>query len=153
MSSHVFRTFEVEPLQQGESVIDISSDDTDRDQSDQRLLQSIQLPQIFLPWTPPEKLNTLKSKFELYILAQYPCLPCSHCGWMMYPEKSKWIAKDNNLTYPLTRAYPDLPFTFNPNPPDNRIPACDACHRNQSRNYPPYLRPIPPEIESIPLWK
>ena len=69
----------------------------------------------------------LKNKFELYILTQYPCLPCSYCGRMMYPEKSKWISKNDNFTYPLIRNYPNLSLIFNPNPPNNRIFICDAC--------------------------
>ncbi|RIA97550.1 hypothetical protein C1645_813970 [Glomus cerebriforme] len=49
--------------------------------------------------------------------------------------------------------YLNLSFTFNPNPPNNRIPVCDACYKNLFRNYSPYLHPTPPEIENIPLWK
>jgi len=71
----------------------------------------------------------------------------------MYPEKSRWTRKNDNITYPLIRAYPNLSFIFNPNPPNNRIPICDACVKNPFRNYPPYLHPVPPEIENIPLWK
>jgi hypothetical protein len=155
MSSHVFRVLEIEPLQQGESIIDFSSNDT-QDQSNQlrnSYLQMTQLPQIFSPWNPSEKFKTLKNKFELYIYAQHPCLPCSYCGRMMYPEKSRWILKNNHFTYPLIRAYPNLSLTFNPNPPNNRIPICDACYKNPSRNFPPYLYPIPPEIDNIPLSK
>src|SRR5271154_1569708 len=155
MTSHIFQILEVEPLQQGESIINLSHNDT-RNQPIQQLnsyLQITQLPQIFPPWIPSEKFNTLKNKFDLYILAQYPCLPCSFCGRMMYPEKSHWVIKNHHFTYPLIRAYPNLSLTFNPNPPSNRIPICNACYRNPSRNYPPYLHPVPPEIENIPLWK
>jgi len=71
----------------------------------------------------------------------------------MYPEKSKWISKNDNFTYPLIRNYPNLSLIFNPNLLNNRILICDACYKNLSRNYPPYLYFIPPKIESIPLWK
>jgi DNA replication protein DnaC len=154
MTSHIFRVLEVEPLQHNESIIDLSTNNN-RDQLNQSnsYLQMTQIPQIFPPWIPSEKFNILKNKFELYIFAQHPCLPCSYCGRMMYPEKSRWIIKNDSITYPLIRAYPNLSFTFNPNPPNNRIPVCDACYKNPNRNYPPYLHPVPPEIERIPLWK
>ena len=82
MASHVFRILEIEPLQQGESVIDMSTHNTENHSNQQfnSSLQITQTPLTFPPWIPSEKFNTLKNKFELYILAQYPCLPCSYCG-------------------------------------------------------------------------
>ena len=72
--------------------------------------------------------------------------------WLInIPRKSRWIRKDNNFTYPLVRAYPNVSLTCNPNPPSNRIPICDACYKNPTRNYPPYLHPVPPEIDNVSL--
>ena len=61
MTSRVFQVLEVEPLQQGESIIDMSSDNAEN-QSNYSYLQMTQLPQIFLPCIPSEKFNTIKSK-------------------------------------------------------------------------------------------
>ena len=54
MTSHVFRILEIEPLQQGESITDLSSNNNNNDenlsnQQSNSYLQSTQLPQIFPP--------------------------------------------------------------------------------------------------------
>ncbi|CAG8794254.1 18706_t:CDS:1, partial [Gigaspora rosea] len=61
--------------------------------------------------------------------------------------------RDPDITYPITIAYPDTPLITNSNPPANRIAVCTSCKTNPTRNYPPYLCQIPPEINSVPLEK
>ncbi|CAG8813701.1 20728_t:CDS:1, partial [Gigaspora rosea] len=55
-----------------------------------------------------------------------------------------------NVLYPLANYEP---LVTNPILPTNRIAICQLCKSNQNRNYPPYLAPIPTEIESVPLEK
>ncbi len=157
MSFHIFQILEIESLHQDEFIINISSTNSIKNQSNQlpnnSYLQVTQMLQIFSFWILSEKFNIIKNKFEVYILAQYPCLLCSYYKKMIYSEKLKWIRKNDNFTYLLIRTYSNLQLITNPNPPDNRIPVCNACYKNLSRNYPPYLYPIPLEIENISLWK
>ena len=67
MTSRVFRVLEIESLQQGESVIDMTPDNIAENKSNQQFnsyLQMTQLPQVFSSWTPSEKFYTIKNKFE-----------------------------------------------------------------------------------------
>ncbi|CAG8754363.1 10141_t:CDS:2, partial [Ambispora leptoticha] len=63
---------------------------------------------------------------------------------LMYPEKSLWIQRDPNFSYPLANY---MSLVTHPNPPENRVAVCSLCKSNLNRNYPPYLCPIPPEID------
>ncbi|CAG8803311.1 28952_t:CDS:2 [Gigaspora margarita] len=105
------------------------------------------------PWSPSTELQEIMNKFEEEILYQFPCIPCSICLKLMYPEKSQWIECDINISYALTNAYPNIRLITNPNPPPNRIAICSSCKTNPNRNYPPYFHQIPLEIEAVPLEK
>ncbi|RHZ81122.1 hypothetical protein Glove_123g27 [Diversispora epigaea] len=142
MTSHVFHVLELNSLQPNETVINFPFENRENPNQNQSQLATTptEIPSVLSPWIPSEKLKTLQLKFELYILAQYPCVPCSFCGKLMYSEKSKWIQKDPNYQYPLIKNYPNMSFIYNPNPPPNRIPVCNTCHTNPLRNYPPYLK-------------
>ncbi|CAG8563367.1 13473_t:CDS:1, partial [Gigaspora rosea] len=41
-----------------------------------------------LPWTISPKMQQIIDDFENKILCQFPCVPCSICSKLMYPEKS-----------------------------------------------------------------
>ena len=62
---------------------------------------------ILLQWKPSKKLNNLHKNFQQTILNQCPCLPCSICGYLLYPEKAKWIPYEENKLYPLKKLLPD----------------------------------------------
>src|ERR1700741_1353979 len=61
---------------------------------------------VTIPWKPTKKLNNLHKAFQQNILNQYPCLPCSYCGYLLYPNKAKWIPYKENILYPLKVAFP-----------------------------------------------
>jgi hypothetical protein len=107
---------------------------------------------VIVPWKPSKKLNNLHESFQQTILNQCPCLPCSNCGYLLYPDKAKWIPYDQDIQYPFKIAFPRSKLAFNPHPPE-RIAICSACKNKPGRIFPPYLCPIPPEIQIIPLAK
>ncbi|CAG8786062.1 28742_t:CDS:1 [Racocetra persica] len=146
MSFHIHRILEIEPLEFNKEIIDLTSNNNNSQHSDHQSNESPR-PGIF-PWIISEKMQTLIEKFENTILSQFPYVPCSICSRLMYPEKSMWIHRNPNTLYPLEN-YKSL--VVNPIPPANRIAICHSCKLNPTRNYPPYLHPIPPEIESVPL--
>src|SRR5688572_3735366 len=107
---------------------------------------------IVLHWKLSKKLNNLHKTFQQTILNQCPCLPCSICGYLLYPEKTKWIPYKENVLYPFKAAFPRAKLAFHPRSP-SRIAVCSSCKSKPKRIYPPYLFPIPPEIQIIPLAK
>ncbi|CAJ0766692.1 20840_t:CDS:2, partial [Entrophospora sp. SA101] len=76
---------------------------------------------------PSQKFMQVKQKFESYILYQYPCVPCSFCSRLLYPEKAKWTQKIENFECPLIQANLNLRLIENPNPPENHIAVCSSC--------------------------
>lgn len=104
------------------------------------------------PWRPTNKLTNLHKTFQQDVLNQYPCLPCSYCGYLLYPNKEKWILYIENVLYPFKVAFPRSRLAFHPNLP-TRIAICAACKNKSNRVFPPYLCSIPSEIQAIPLGK
>ena len=107
---------------------------------------------IVIPWRPTKKLNNLHQSFQQTILNQFPCLPCSNCSYLLYPDKAKWIPYKDDVLYPFKMAFPRSKLAFHPRSP-TRIAICPACKNKPERIFPPYLYPIPPEIQEIPLVK
>src|SRR5581483_7941707 len=114
---------------------------------DQQLLSH-----IIEPWKPSIELNKLRQSFQQSILYKFPCLPCSNCGYLLYPDKAKWIPYKRNILYLFKVAFPRSKLAFHPRSP-TRIAICSACKNNRNRIFPPYLHPIPSEIKEIPLPK
>jgi len=111
-----------------------------------------QIESILIPWNPSEKLQNLFNKFQKTILNQFPCLLCSNCGYLLYPEKAKWISYEENIIYPFQVAFPRSKLLLHPHTPA-RIAVCSACKNKPNRVFPSYLLPIPSEIQAIPLSK
>lgn len=174
MSFHVYQILELGPLQPNEQVFENFTDSrtgaptTTEDLSTIHQTSSNEItaqypthptpsgeivPHPIISWEPSQKFMQVKQKFESYILYQYPCVPCSFCSRLLYPEKAKWTQKIENFEYPLIQANLNLRLIENPNPPENRIAVCSSCKKNPRRNFPPYLHPIPVEIQQIPLFK
>ncbi|GES92241.1 Pif1-like helicase domain-containing protein [Rhizophagus clarus] len=107
---------------------------------------------ILIPWRPFKRLNDLHKTFQQTILNQFPCLPCSNCGYLLYPDKAKWIQYSEELSYQFEIAFPRSKLPLHPYPPA-RIAVCSICKSNPNRIFPSYLIPIPPEIQAIPLSK
>ena len=107
---------------------------------------------VIEPWRPSVKLNKLHQTFQQTTLNQFPCLPCSNCGYLLYPDKAKWISYEEDILYPFKAAFPRSRLAFHPRPPA-RIAVCPTCKNKPNRMFPPYLHPIPPEIQEIPLTK
>ncbi|GBB97346.1 hypothetical protein RclHR1_29720001 [Rhizophagus clarus] len=99
-----------------------------------------------------DELNDLHKTFQQTILNQFPCLPCSNCGYLLYPDKAKWIQYSEELSYQFEIAFPKSKLPLHPYPPA-RIAVCSICKSNPNRIFPSYLIPIPPEIQAIPLSK
>src|SRR5207248_1031100 len=59
---------------------------------------------------------------------------------------------DENIQYPFKIAFLRSNLAFHPRPPD-RVAICSACKNKPERIFPPYLYPIPSEIQAIPLAK
>ena len=155
MSFHVHQILSLSPLQNGENVLELSSEPVPVAQSVDNVQSASTCvnPQPAFPWTPSDKFLNIRAKFESYILYQYPCVPCSYCGKLLYPEKAKWIQNDESYLYPLKQAYPNIELTMNPSPPIGRTAVCDSCKKDPGRNFPPYLDSIPDEIQRVPLHK
>ncbi|CAG8503375.1 3740_t:CDS:2 [Gigaspora margarita] len=153
MSFFVNQIFEIEPLEYDEQTFNFNISDNITSQPTE--LQNETLSNLPLPatWTISMKMREIINQFGNTILHQFPCVPCTICSRLMYPEKAEWIPQDPNFHYPLITAYPTENLITNPNPPPNRIAICSSCKRNQNRNYSPYLCQIPPEINSVPLEK
>ena len=113
MSFHVHQILELEPLELGETFFQLST------HSNPVLSQNVS--QTNSVWTASEKFKSIKQKFDSYILYQHPCVPCSYCGRLLYPQKANWIQRRENFEYPLTQAYPNLRLVINPNPPEDQI--------------------------------
>jgi len=111
-----------------------------------------QLESVIVPWNPSNKLKSLHNTFQQTTLNQFPCLPCSNCGYLLYPDKAKWIPYEENIQYSFQVAFPRSKLPLHPHPPA-RIAICNACKNKPNRIFPSYLLPIPPEIQAIPLSK
>ncbi|CAJ0835293.1 1706_t:CDS:2 [Entrophospora sp. SA101] len=151
MSFHVYQILEFGPLQPNEQVFENFTDS-----------------RTGAPSTT-EDLNTIHQTSSNEITAQHPTHPTPSgeivphpiISWepsqkfirLLYPEKAKWTQKIENFEYPLIQANLNLRLIENPNPPENRIAVCSSCKKNPRRNFPPYLHPIPVEIQQIPLFK
>lgn len=113
-------------------------------------------PLPIIPWTPSPKFSKLLDNFDSTILNQFPCAPCTFCGRLMYPLKCEWLLYDDNYSYPLLEAYPELQpetlLTFHPRPP-KRVAVCTSCKKPNTRYTFPSLHPIPNEIQAVPLKK
>ncbi|GES92249.1 Pif1-like helicase domain-containing protein [Rhizophagus clarus] len=105
---------------------------------------------ILIPWRPFKRLNDLHKTFQQTILNQFPCLPCSNCGYLLYPDKAKWIQYSEELSYQFEIAFPKSKLPLHPYPPAH-IAVCSICKSNPNQIFPSYLIPIPPEIQAIPL--
>ncbi|CAG8523377.1 15038_t:CDS:2 [Gigaspora rosea] len=147
MSFHVHRILEIEPLEHNEEIIDLTSSDTNNLQHSNQNNDDLPHSKIS-PWVISEKMQEQIDKFENTILCQFSCVPCSICSRLMYPEKSMWIQRNPDIPYPLENY---MPLVTNPVPPASRIAVCSLCKSNPTRNYPPYLSPVPTEIEQVPL--
>ncbi|GES90273.1 Pif1-like helicase domain-containing protein [Rhizophagus clarus] len=117
-----------------------------------QIIQQQSSPNILIPWRPFKRLNDLHKTFQQTILNQFPCLPCSNCGYLLYPDKAKWIQYSEELSYQFEIAFPRSKLPLHPYPPA-RIAVCFICKSNPNRIFPSYLIPIPPEIQAIPLSK
>ncbi|GES73489.1 DNA helicase Pif1, ATP-dependent [Rhizophagus clarus] len=117
-----------------------------------QIIQQQSSPNILIPWRPFKRLNDLHKKFQQTILNQFPCLPCSNCGYLLYPDKAKWIQYSEELSYQFEIAFPRSKLPLHPYPPA-RIAVCSICKSNPNQIFPSYLIPIPPEIQAIPLSK
>ncbi|CAG8536774.1 15137_t:CDS:2 [Cetraspora pellucida] len=157
MSFYTHQIFKIHSLECNEQIIDLTS----YNNASQPVMQKINpepnatasTSSVNSPWTISLKMQQIINKFNNEILCQFSCVPCSICSKLMYPEKSMWIQKDSNITYPLTVVYPNIVLTTNPISPSNRIAICPSCKSNPNRNYPPYLSLVPLEIELVPLEK
>jgi PIF1-like helicase/Helitron helicase-like domain at N-terminus len=146
-----------ENLEDYESIIqfDDLSDPHETDILNQPSIQMcnrLPLSNIITPWNPSKKLSNLHKTFQQTILNQFPCLPCSNCSYLLYPEKARWTPYDENILYPFKMAFPRSKLAFHPRLP-TRVAICPACKNKPRRVFPQYLCPIPPEIQAIPLGK
>ncbi|CAG8534181.1 10477_t:CDS:1 [Cetraspora pellucida] len=154
MSFFIDQILEIAPLEYNEQTINLASTNI----IDPQLIESSNEPlftasrEISL-WIISTKMQEIINYFENTILYQFLCVSCSICSRLMYPEKSEWIQCNPNFQYSLAIIYPNKPLITNPNPSENRIAVCPSCKHNQNRNYPPYLFPVPPEINLVPLHK
>nr|CAG8647514.1 8694_t:CDS:2 [Entrophospora candida] len=125
MSFHVYQILELGPLQPNEQVFENFTDSRTGAPSTTEDLNTIHqtssneitaqhpthptpsgeiVPHPIISWEPSQKFMQVKEKFESYILHQYPCVPCSFCSRLLYPEKAKWTQKIENFEYPLIQA-------------------------------------------------
>ena len=64
----------------------------------------------------PNISNELKKILRLLYeedYAQFPCVPCSHCSRLLYPQSVKWVTRNDNVTYPLEMSLPEISLTVN----------------------------------------
>ena len=100
------------------------------------------------PWQPSNKLSKLYDKFQTTILYQFPCIPCSYCSKLMYPNETRWIKYDPLLIYPLQKFFPDTSLQFHSNDLlPTRIARCASCLKSSTRRHPPKTDKIPKEIQ------
>ncbi|CAG8539952.1 3584_t:CDS:2 [Cetraspora pellucida] len=150
MSFNEYKILEIEDLEYNEQMIDLTSLN-DATQSVNQVNLTNNLPQTeVLPWIASTKMKEIMTEFENTILTQFSCVLCFICSKLMYPKKSMWIQQNPNVSYPLANY---IPLVANPILPPNRITICLLYKSNPNRNYPPYLVPTPPEIESVALAK
>ncbi|CAJ0864451.1 1012_t:CDS:2 [Entrophospora sp. SA101] len=142
MSFHVYQILELGPLQPNEQVFENFTDSRTGAPSTTEDLNTIHqtpsneittqhpthpTPSGEIVLHPSQKFMQVKQKFESYILYQYPCVPCSFCSRLLYPEKAKWTQKIENFECPLIQANLNLRLIENPNPPENHIAVCSSC--------------------------
>ncbi|CAH1765293.1 7971_t:CDS:2 [Entrophospora sp. SA101] len=146
MSFHVYQILELGPLQPNEQVFENFTDSRTGAPSTTEDLNTIHqtpsneittqhpthpTPSGEIVLHPSQKFMQVKQKFESYILYQYPCVPCSFCSRLLYPEKAKWTQKIENFECPLIQANLNLRLIENPNPPENHIAVCSSLQSKQ----------------------
>ncbi|GES97112.1 hypothetical protein GLOIN_2v1476739 [Rhizophagus clarus] len=94
-----------------------------------QIIQQQSSPNILIPWRPFKRLNDLHKTFQQTILNQFPCLPCSNCGYLLYPDKAKWIQYSEELSYQFEIAFPRSKLPLHPFPLA-RIAVCSICKSN-----------------------
>ncbi|CAG8645151.1 4779_t:CDS:1, partial [Cetraspora pellucida] len=128
MSFFVNQVLDIALTDYGEQIIDLTSSDTIASQSteleNEPLTNASSLTttsRAISPWSISMKMQEIINEFEDTILHQFPCIHCSICSKLMYPEKAMWIPRDPNFQYPFIATYPSESLFVNPNPPANRI--------------------------------
>ena len=99
----------------------------------------------------PNISNELKKILRLLYeedYAQFPCVPCSHCSRLLYPQSVKWVTRNDDVTYPLEMSLPEISLTVNLRNP-TKIAVCDGCKSNSNNRTSLTLAPIP----QCTIWK
>ena len=102
-------------------------------------------------WRPSDELRKVLRLLYEEDYAQFPCVPCSHCSRLLYPQSAKWIVKNNDVTYPV-QTYLQINLTTNPRN-STKIAICDGCKSNFNNQTCLPLAPIPQCIHDVPYSK
>src|SRR5438132_4940013 len=90
-----------------------------------------QLPRLMINPIFPMKLKKILRLLYEEDYAQFPCVPCSHCSRLLYPQSVKWVTRNDNVTYPLEMSLPEISLTVNLRNP-TKIAVCDGCKSNSN---------------------
>jgi len=103
-------------------------------------------------WRPSNELKKILRLLYEEDYAQFPCVPCSYCSRLLYPQSVKWVTRNNDITYPLEMLFPEISLTVNPRNP-TKIAVCDGCKSNSNNRTSLPLAPIPQCIHDVPYAK
>ena len=103
-------------------------------------------------WRPSNELKKILRLLYEEDYAQFPCVPCSYCSRLLYPQSVKWVTRNDDVTYPLEMSLPEISLTVNLRNP-TKIAVCDGCKSNSNNRTCLTLAPIPQCIHDVPYGK
>ena len=65
-------------------------------------------------WRPSDTLLKVLRRLHEIDYTQFPCVPCSYCSRLLYPNQIKWITRQTNYIFPFEHVYPHIPLTTHP---------------------------------------
>ena len=101
-------------------------------------------------WRPSDALLKVLRRLHEIDYTQFPCVPCSYCSRLLYPNQIKWITRQTNYIFPFEHVYPHIPLTTHPRN-STKVAVCPSCKLSPSPC--PRLTRIPPCIENVPDGK
>ena len=101
--SQVLDIFPVDSFQANEMIYNVTNSSSSLSFTSP---SEIPLPQTYNPsnttyWRPSDELQKVLRLLHEENYAQFPCIPCSYCLRLLYPQSAKWVVRNNDITYPL----------------------------------------------------
>jgi len=77
-------------------------------------------------WRPSDTLLKVLRRLHEIDYTQFPCVPCSYCSRLLYPNQIKWITRQTNSVFPFEHVYPHIPLITHPRH-STKVAVCPSC--------------------------